>query len=312
MTHKISFINYKGGVAKTTTAYHIACALAEIDEVNKVLLVDIDPQMNCTLLCGAPERWEERNKENKTLYNLFDSHIRNEEFNEDIIWESPIQKAGNIILDKLDIIPGNNMLLEIDMQLAELIRSTTIPRELAESHIRIRTILNSYIRTIEDNYDYIFFDCPPNLYYLTQNALTASDWYIIPTIPDFLSTVGLTMLLGIIERLSEEFRRNVASCSAGDRGAFAELKGLIFCRARKGSHGLLNLHKSIIQTVSNKFSDRYIFNSMTTEAIGFSEASRESLPVWLSRRNSKFQELGNQYRAITQELINLFQDDENE
>ncbi len=53
----VSFINYKGGVGKTTTTYHIGCALS-LYHNKKVLLVDVDPQTNLTFLCVVPERWE--------------------------------------------------------------------------------------------------------------------------------------------------------------------------------------------------------------------------------------------------------------
>jgi len=47
----ISVVNYKGGVGKTTTTYHVGCSLAQHHN-KRVLLVDIDPQTNLTFLCG--------------------------------------------------------------------------------------------------------------------------------------------------------------------------------------------------------------------------------------------------------------------
>jgi cellulose biosynthesis protein BcsQ len=58
MAHIVSFINYKGGVGKTTTTYHVGCALAYAHG-KRVLLVDIDPQCNLTLLCAVWSRWED-------------------------------------------------------------------------------------------------------------------------------------------------------------------------------------------------------------------------------------------------------------
>ncbi|HAF02819.1 MAG TPA: hypothetical protein DIT76_03350 [Spartobacteria bacterium] len=51
MAKIISFINYKGGVGKTTTTFHIGCALARFEPKKKVLLIDADPQTNPTFLC---------------------------------------------------------------------------------------------------------------------------------------------------------------------------------------------------------------------------------------------------------------------
>ena len=55
MAKIISFINYKGGVGKTTTTYHIGCCLAE-EHGKKGLMVDIDPQTNLTFLCAPVEQ----------------------------------------------------------------------------------------------------------------------------------------------------------------------------------------------------------------------------------------------------------------
>jgi cellulose biosynthesis protein BcsQ len=54
----IAFINYKGGVAKTTTAYHVGCSLAQHYR-KRVLFIDIDPQTNLTFLCASIEEWED-------------------------------------------------------------------------------------------------------------------------------------------------------------------------------------------------------------------------------------------------------------
>ena len=52
MPKVVSFINYKGGVGKTTSAYHVACCLAQ-HHSQKVLMIDIDPQTNLTFLCAT-------------------------------------------------------------------------------------------------------------------------------------------------------------------------------------------------------------------------------------------------------------------
>ena len=56
MPKVVSFINYKGGVGKTTSAYHVACSLAQ-HRRQRVLMIDIDPQTNLTFLCADVQRW---------------------------------------------------------------------------------------------------------------------------------------------------------------------------------------------------------------------------------------------------------------
>ena len=66
----VAFINYKGGVAKTTTTYHIGCSLVQHFS-KKVLLIDIDPQTNLTFLCASIGDWERFKKKNGTIKPAF-------------------------------------------------------------------------------------------------------------------------------------------------------------------------------------------------------------------------------------------------
>ncbi len=70
----VSFINYKGGVGKTTTAYHVGCALS-LYHNKKILLVDVDPQTNLTFLCVVPERWEVFKSEDGTTLMLSTNYL---------------------------------------------------------------------------------------------------------------------------------------------------------------------------------------------------------------------------------------------
>lgn len=66
----ISFINYKGGVGKSTSTYHVGCSLAQHHK-KKVLLIDIDPQTNLTFLCAPIEAWEKVKLRIGTIANLY-------------------------------------------------------------------------------------------------------------------------------------------------------------------------------------------------------------------------------------------------
>ena len=66
----IAFINYKGGVAKTTSTYHIGCWLAS-SKNKRVLLIDIDPQTNLTFLCASIEKWQKRKSSVGTIATMY-------------------------------------------------------------------------------------------------------------------------------------------------------------------------------------------------------------------------------------------------
>lgn len=116
----ISFINYKGGVGKTTTTYHIGCALAMFHG-KKVLLIDVDPQTNLTFLCAIPERWQKFKEDNGTVAGLFHAYLndRLDSFNlAKIIWRFPLRIGAHEVISELELIPSDVELLGVDIDLA--------------------------------------------------------------------------------------------------------------------------------------------------------------------------------------------------
>ena len=74
MAKIISFINYKGGVGKTTTTFHIGCALAMFEPKKKVLLIDADPQTNLTFLCCDDTRWRNQIETKGSLETVYSAY----------------------------------------------------------------------------------------------------------------------------------------------------------------------------------------------------------------------------------------------
>ncbi len=173
----ISIVNQKGGVGKTTTAINLAGTLAAINY--KILLIDFDPQGNCSSGLG----FESMNKELNNSYT--------------------------VVVDNLDIntaitktrIPNLNILLSnLDLAAAEIELCSFDKREY---------ILKNKLKDIKENFDYILIDCPPSLSMLTINALCASDSIIVPLQCEFFALEGLAHLLDSIERIKENFNKHL-------------------------------------------------------------------------------------------------------
>lgn len=95
--------------------------------------------------------------------------------------------------------------MDIDLRLQSKTKAATTIREIAQIHLDQRSILTRAIKEITaDEYDYILIDCPPNLYLATQNALYASDGYLVTLMPDHFSTVGVRFLDRKIRQLLRE------------------------------------------------------------------------------------------------------------
>jgi chromosome partitioning protein len=198
----ISFINYKGGVGKTTTTYHVACCLAE-QHGKRVLLVDIDPQTNLTFLCAPVEEWKKFKARAGTIASIYRRFQDKKALDtKRFIWPTPI-KVGRTRIANLDLIPCDVDLLGEDLgggSLAGTFPTMEALRRQAKEFLRERQFLKKALADVAMKYDYILIDCPPNLYLMTQNAIVASDAYVITAIPDHLSTIGLAILRDKVNR----------------------------------------------------------------------------------------------------------------
>lgn len=330
----VSFINYKGGVGKTTTTYHIGCALS-LYHNKKVLLVDVDPQTNLTFLCIVPERWEVFKGENGTTARLFEHYLKdsNEKFpTENIIWKSPIElftggKIAKGVIKNLDLIPSDIDLLGIDIDLAakvwRKVESGFLQEQLfvlkrtmkrvketfgldssdnirdALFYVDQRRILRDFINRIKDNYDYVLIDCPPNLYLVTQNALASSDYYIITTIPDHMSTIGINILLKKVKELNDTMHHKCYL--AGSKTSNIVLKGVLFTMVRTFGQGVVNTHKDKMNTLRKHYGD-LCFENYISWGAGYTEAAEQAVPVFLLKDNNSIR-VAEQYKLVTEDFL---------
>ena len=196
----ISFINLKGGVAKTTTTVGTATVLAG-EYKKRVLVVDLDPQTNCTTMLIGEDKWKELNGNGYTLATLFKDAVNGENnFN----LEKTLQKNVSEIRDvtNLDLIPSSIDMIDIQDSLVNIPQGkfySTNPTE----------IIKRAIKPIINNYDYVLIDCPPNMGLITLNGLRISDGYIIPTIPDVLSTYGIPQIISRVKDFSANIGEDI-------------------------------------------------------------------------------------------------------
>lgn len=163
---KISFLNFKGGVGKTTSAVNMAKALAKVGK--KVLVVDVDPQGNASKMMGFRPMTDKVN----ALYDaLSGMDIRA------CIYTS---ESENGTEEVFDFIPSTHDLYKCEQELV-----SRTGREF---------ILRLALQPIENLYDFVFIDCPPNYGLLTVNAMCASDFLIIPINCEVFALDGMGLI----------------------------------------------------------------------------------------------------------------------
>lgn len=197
MTSVVSVINLKGGVGKTTLTVALSEFLAQEDGED-VLVIDLDPQTNATVALISQERWKRLDDSGRTLAQLFkDAIVGSSEFNPGT---AIVSKVSNLHggIDCLSLLPSSLSLIDLQEQVP-LIPSIT--------HYTVNPveILSDAIKDKLDDYDYVLIDCPPNLGIITQNGLRISDHYLIPVIPDILSTLGIPQILKQVTNFSAKW-----------------------------------------------------------------------------------------------------------
>jgi chromosome partitioning protein len=202
-THVLSFINLKGGVAKTTTAVAVAEMLA-LEERKHVLLIDLDPQTNATVTLISEQQWVEMDNEGRTIAQLFEDRL-NPHNSPKFDIEKAIARRASTISDgipRLDLLPSSIRLIDLQDRIPMIALSGNFTSNPLE-------ILRVAIQPVIDRYDYIIIDCPPSLGTVTKNGLRISTGYVIPTIPDIVSTWGIYQIVDNVERFAQDIGRPI-------------------------------------------------------------------------------------------------------
>lgn len=183
----IAVVNFKGGSGKTTTAAHLAQHLALTG--HRVLAIDLDPQASLSALHGIQPELDK----NPSLYEA----LRYDDVKKPI---SQIIRATNF--PGLDIVPANLELqeYEYDTPIAAANKSSADGRMFF-------TRITDALKEVDNRYDAVVIDCPPQLGYLTLTALTASSSVLITIHPQMLDVMSMSqfllMLGGILQSISE-------------------------------------------------------------------------------------------------------------
>ena len=253
----ISFANQKGGVGKTTTAINIAASLATIKK--RVLLIDLDPQGNAGTGLGFV-----RTAHKQSVYGVL---------------MGTASVAENILttaIPNMHILPASAALAGAELDMLDL----------ENREYRLRDALQQ----ITGNYDYILIDCPPALGMLTINALSASDFVIIPLQCEFFALEGVQQLLSTINAIQQKWNPKL------------DILGMVLTIYDKK----LGLTHAVEDDVRNTFGNK-VFKTVVPRNVRISEAPSHGKPALFY----DFKSPGAQaYLRVATEVVNALEQKE--
>ena len=249
MSVVIGVVNQKGGVGKTTTSINIAAGLGTLGK--KILLIDFDPQGNATTGLGL-----EKEQIEDTVYELLLG---------DCTLEDCLMRD---VQENLDVLPSDSNLAGAEIELLDV--------ENKES------VLNGYLETIRDQYDFIIIDCPPSLGMITLNALCAADGVLIPIQCEYFALEGVSALMGTIQKV-QKMNRHLA------------IEGVVLTMLDART----NLGVQVAQEVRKVFKNK-VYQTVIPRNVRLGEAPSHGLPISLYDPRS----LGAQsYQQLAKEFL---------
>ncbi|PID79664.1 hypothetical protein CSB20_09445 [bacterium DOLZORAL124_64_63] len=232
MSNVIAVVNHKGGTGKTTTAINLAAGLTRYSDVtSSCLVIDMDPHGCATStllgkLDGAPPA--------RSIFDVLRRAI------------TPQDGITSTIYDEnIDILPANPSL-----------------ESMAKTQINDR--LAKVVQSLSTSYGWIIVDTPPNLGVLTQNALVAADYALIPTQCSGLAIPTLHQLKNLIERIQE--RQNI----------WLQVLGILLTQ----KDGRTPLLRNVRRELSGLYPAADVFKTVITNNIKIEEAPAHNQSIY--------------------------------
>ena len=269
----IAITNKKGGVGKTTSALNLAAALHGTGK--RVLMIDNDHQGNLTASIGltpAEQRF--------TLANLLLAAI---DYPEDI--KQHLARTVLHIKDGLDLIPANKRLADAAARLQVMQLSQYNAGGTAERYCE--RVMDELLTALKSDYDYIIIDCGLQHELLTVNALSASDYCIIPVQAHFLASEGIPAVLDMVRSVQARFNPKL------------QIAGILLTMYQSRPQ----LCRSVRESVGDIYSDTvHVFNQPIEYSIKVAECPAAGQSIFdYAPKNAAAES----YRSLAEEVLRL-------
>lgn len=281
MAKTVSLINMKGGVGKSTLTVNLAWHFAAYSEWNKrVLVVDLDPQFNASQYLIGVTQYENLLKNGKpTIWEIFEQNIRTPTGIS--VLSDPHAPIHNVwkryhSTAKIDLIPSR---LELAFSL----------KNPGQKERQLAKVLSK----VEDEYDLILIDCAPTESLLTTAAYLASDYLLVPVKPEYLSSIGLPLLINSMQDFKSDYEDHDL-----------QLAGIVFNATTRYSPEE-DLSKAKVREIA-RANGWYVFQAEVPYSRSFPKGAREGQPIfWTSYSRWKQVERFNRFAQEFAQRIQL-------
>jgi chromosome partitioning protein len=269
-------------VGKTSLTANLGAELAW--RRKKVLLIDLDAQASLTFSFIKPDEWEAKYAADKTIKSWFDSFEMGVPMPLSSLIQTPPRISSALAgRGKLDVIYSHLGLINVDLELATSLGGANLA-QAKKNFISVHKRLADGLATIanEDKYDIVLIDCPPNFNIVTKTAIIGSDYILVPTRPDELSTLGIDYLMRSIEGLIKDYN-DYAKLDQGHKEApiAPKVVGIVFTMIQEYGGQPMSAQRTYITKVTIDSGlpvfDKYIKRNDTL----FAEAPQYGVPVVL-------------------------------
>jgi len=257
MALTVAVVNMKGGVGKSTLTANLGWYCG-FKKNRRVLLVDLDPQFNLSQYAIGSQRYEELfvDKNKPTVLDVFEQHTPTA--------VSGVQKKSvspaEVILSVKEWRAGG----KLDLVASRLELAWTLKNPHQKEHL-----LAGFLKKVSKDYDLILIDCAPTESMLTEAAYLASKKVLVPVKPEFLSTIGLPLLIRSIENFQDRY---------DDRTV--DLAGILFNSSSnyKAEH---ERSKSFVSKIA-KSRGWYVFSHEVSYSDSYPTGARMGKPIFLT------------------------------
>jgi len=269
MAVTVSLVNMKGGVGKSTLAANLGWYCTYRKD-RRVLLVDLDPQFNLSQYVLGQRRYEEHIRDGKkTVFHVF------EQLTPAAVGGPPVDLApSDVIVNVVAAAPSLNR--RLDLLPSQLDLAWTL-KHAAEKE----QLLADFLDEVKLSYDLILLDCPPTESMATSAAYLASDYILVPVRPEFLSTIGLPLLV----RSLQYFRKR-------HKEKHLELLGIVFNATGENQEYGRSRDDVAKEAAANGW---YVFTNEVTFSGSYAKGSRFGRPIFFTdyARGRKIQDFAN-------------------